>query len=249
MQGWVKIHRKFQNWEWRDSPKHVAVFLDLLLEANHKDNSYRGVNIKAGSLTTSYQAISARTGVSVRSVRTVLRDLKTTNEVTHKTTRHYSIISIANWDSYQLDDTQADKLVTSKRQASDKLVTTNKNVKNVKNVKNTYSDDYVALFQDNEIISWIKETGNEKIQDDLKSKYPSDFIIEETEKAYYWQLENKKRNAGTFLKGWLDRSNNPKKINKEAELRKIDIVFLLKQGIDPKEFYPDYKGEYEIKTS
>lgn len=142
MQGWVKLHRKFKNWEWKDSPKHVSIFLDLLLEANHKDQKYRGQIIKAGSLTTSYQAISERTGVSIRGVRTVLKDLKTTHEVTHKTTRHFSMISITNWDSYQVGDTTGDNLTTSKRQPNDNLTTTNKNDNNKKNVKNVYKGKY-----------------------------------------------------------------------------------------------------------
>lgn len=144
MQGWVKIHRKFQTWEWRDSPKHVAVFLDLLLEANHKEKKYRGKTILPGQLTTSYAAISERCGVSIRGVRTVLKDLKTTREVTHESFRHYSIITITNWDEYQQSDTQGDKLVTSRRQASDKLVTTNKNDKNVNNEKNEKNTEQIC---------------------------------------------------------------------------------------------------------
>jgi hypothetical protein len=142
MTGWVKIHRKFQHWEWRDSPKHVAVFLDLLLEVNHKDKKYRGEIIKAGSLTTSYAAISNRTGVSIRGVRTVLKDLISTHEVTYKNCRHFSMISITNWESYQVGDTTGDNLMTSKRQPNDNLTTTNKNAKNVKNVKKGYKANY-----------------------------------------------------------------------------------------------------------
>lgn len=139
MQGYIKLHRKFNEWEWRNSPKHVAVFLDLLLNANHKEKRYRGVLIGTGQLTTSYQAISKRTGVTVRGVRTVLKDLISTNEVTHEGRRHYSIITIVNWGKYQIDDTRNDIDMTSRRQPSDNLVTTNKNVKNVKNVKEVIS--------------------------------------------------------------------------------------------------------------
>jgi uncharacterized phage protein (TIGR02220 family) len=139
MSGWIKLHRKLQQWEWRDSPKHVSVFLDLLLEANHQDNKYRGIDVKRGSLTTSYNAISLRTGVSLRGVRTVLKDLKTTGVVTHESANHFSIISICNWENYQSCDKQADNLLTSKRQATDIQTTTNKNVKNEKNERNTLS--------------------------------------------------------------------------------------------------------------
>ena len=226
--GWVKLHRSLADWEWKTSPKHIAVFLDLLLQANHKSKRYRGMLIDAGSLTTSYQAISDRTGVSIRGVRTVLKDLKTTHEVTHKTTRHCSIISIVNWEKYQHNDTQSDIEVTSKRQPSDNLVTTNKNVKNVKNVKNTYSKDFIALFNDEEIITWLKDTGNKKIHDALLSEYTETFLIKEITNAFYWQQENKKRKAGTFLKGWCDRSNDPNKIDREKKLKEFDEEFIRK---------------------
>lgn len=165
--GWIKLHRKFKNWEWKDSPKHVAVFFDLLLEANHKPKNYRGVTIERGQLTTSYQAISDRTGVSIRGVRTVLRDLKTTNEVTHKPTRHYSVISITNWEKYQMVDKQDDIQTTSKRQPSDKLTTTNKNVKNIKNVKK-YDQSHFDL--DEIYNAYPKKVGKKKGLDKLKKK-------------------------------------------------------------------------------
>lgn len=149
--GWIKLHRKFNNWEWRDSPKHVAVYLDLLLNANHKEKKYRGKIIKRGQLTTSYKAISDRTGVSIRSIRTVLRDLKSTHEVTHENMRHYSIITISKWDDYQLVDTRDDILTTSKRQPSDNLTTTNKNDNNYNNVNKC-----VLLTPDEVRISWNK---------------------------------------------------------------------------------------------
>jgi hypothetical protein len=142
MQGWIKIHRKFQNWEWRDSPKHVAVFLDLLLEANHKDKKYRGMTIKAGSLTTSYSKISERTGVSYKSVRTVLKDLISTQEVAYKNCKQYSMISIVNWESYQLEGAESGTQRALKGHSKGTQRATNKNDNNEKNDKNVYKAAY-----------------------------------------------------------------------------------------------------------
>jgi uncharacterized phage protein (TIGR02220 family) len=143
MEGWVKLHRKFNDWEWKTSPKHIAVFIDLLINANHKDRKYRGDIVKKGQLTTSYDAISKRTGVSIQSIRTVLKDLKSTNEVTHKSTRHYSIITICNWDNYQDTNRPSNNEVTTYQQATNKLLTTNKNDKNVKNERIKTIIDYL----------------------------------------------------------------------------------------------------------
>lgn len=167
--GWIKLHRSLRKWEWYGSPKHLSVFLDLLLEANHKPKRYRGKVIEAGQLTTSYQAIATRTGLSIRNVRTVLRDLKMTHEITHTPTRHYSLISITKWSEYQILDTQNDNLsdseVTVRRQRSDNEVTTNKNVNNKnneKNVNNLLSYDIPNELFDSVIQAWNEICGKEK---------------------------------------------------------------------------------------
>jgi len=226
--GWVKLHRSLADWEWKTSPKHIAVFLDLLLQANHKPKKYRGVLIDVGSLTTSYQAISDRTGVSYQSVRTVIRDLISTGEVTHKSNNKFSMITITKWCNFQEDNRQTNNQLTINQQSTNNQLTTNKNVKNVKNVKNTYSKDFVALFNDEEIITWLKDTGNKKIHDALLSEYTELFLIKEITNAFYWQQENKKRKAGTFLKGWCERSNDPDKINHDAKLKEFDEELIKK---------------------
>ena len=134
--GWVKLHRSFRSWEWKASPKHVAVFVDLLLEANHKDRRYMGVDIKKGQLTTSHSAIAKRTGVSIKSVRTVLTHLKRTGEVAIEPSSKFSLITITYYSEYQTTGNALGKQVASNGQATGKQRATNKNVKNVKNERN-----------------------------------------------------------------------------------------------------------------
>ena len=165
MQGWIKLHRALQDWEWKNSPKHVAVFVDILINVNHKDASYRGVKIPAGSMTTSYGAMSNRTGVSIRGIRTVLKDLKSTHEVTQTTTSKYSMISVTNWDKYQSVDTVDDKQTTSKRQANDKQTTTNKNEKNEKNEKNIQSGNPTIC---EEVINYLNKKTNKNFRHTTK---------------------------------------------------------------------------------
>lgn len=149
--GWVKLYRSLRSWEWKKSPKHVAVFVDLLLEANHKDNKYMGTEVKKGQLTTSYAAISQRTGVSIQSVRTVLTHLKSTGEVTTKNKGKYSLISITNYENYQDANKVANNQLTSNQQATNKQLTTNKNDKNVKNEKN---DKNIYIIESEILKSW-----------------------------------------------------------------------------------------------
>jgi len=138
MSGWIKLHRGLQKWGWKKSPNHLAVFIDLILEANHEDGECMGIKIPRGALTTSIKAISERSGVSEMRVRTILNQLKLTNELTIKTTTKFTMISISKWDDYQLTNKADNKQLTNEQQTTNKRLTTNKKLitKEVKN-KNT----------------------------------------------------------------------------------------------------------------
>jgi hypothetical protein len=87
--------------------------------------------IDRGSFVTSYEKLSQETGLSIRSVRTSLNKLKTTCEVTIKTSTKNTVIVINNYNLYQSSDTPIDKRTTNKRQTNDKQTTTNNNDNNV----------------------------------------------------------------------------------------------------------------------
>ena len=142
--GWIKIHRNITEWEWWDDPLMVKLFLYLLLHANHKERQWQGQIIRRGEMITTLQHLRDKTGLTVQQIRTRLKRLKSTKELTYKSTNRFTVISIINYDSYQAaypeDNTQfnkrSNKQITNKQQTDNKQITTNKNVKNVKNVKN-----------------------------------------------------------------------------------------------------------------
>ena len=145
--GWVKIHRSLMDWEWWDSSDTVKLWLTILLSVNHEPKKWHGMIIQPGEMLTSLEALALKSGLSVRKVRTSLKRLKSTQEVTYKTTSRFTLIKVVKWGDFQLrdepsdtkNDTKSDKQSTNNRQTSDKQVTTNKNNKNVKNVKNIYN--------------------------------------------------------------------------------------------------------------
>lgn len=126
MEGWVKLHRKFLEWEWYDKSETVHLFLHCLLKANHKDKSYRGKIIKRGSFLTSRELLSSELGLSQRQIRTSLNRLKMTNELTINSTRKGTIIQVVNYSKYQVKTKQE----TDNRPTIDQQETSNKNIKN-----------------------------------------------------------------------------------------------------------------------
>jgi hypothetical protein len=129
--GFITLHRKILEWEWYNHAPTKILFFHLLLKANFEDKKWQGISIKKGQRLTSIKHLSSETGLTVRQVRTALKNLETTNEVTRTTTNKYTIITITNYVFYQTNDKQT----TNKRQTSDKQKTTNNNVNKDNNDK------------------------------------------------------------------------------------------------------------------
>ena len=139
MSGWIKIHRQILEWEWYSDNNSFRVFLHLLLKANHKQKRYKGLELKIGSIITSRDILAIETGLSVQQIRTALDKLKSTNEVTIKTSSQGTIIEVVNYAKYQLVTNE----VTIKEPTSNQQVTTNKNVKKEKNEKEVILDSWI----------------------------------------------------------------------------------------------------------
>lgn len=131
--GYIGLWRSLLSWEWFQEPNTLSVFIYCLLSANSKDGNWKGHEVKRGSFITSLAKISKNTGLSMRQTRTALEHLEMTGEVTKCSTSKFTVISVKNYDFYQVSDKQNDRVSTknrhNNRQTSDKLPTTNKNKK------------------------------------------------------------------------------------------------------------------------
>lgn len=158
--GWIWLHRKLIDWEWYTSSQMVHLFIHLLLRANHEDAKWKGHNIKRGQLLTGLFSLKSQTGISTQSLRTCLQRLKSTSEITIQSTNQFSLITIVNYNSYQLQyqksTDQSTSQLTNDQQATNKRSTTN-NKDNKNNNKNTYCD--CVLLTDLEYQKLITQFG------------------------------------------------------------------------------------------
>lgn len=204
--SWVKLYRKLEEWRWLDEPNTFCLFIHLLLMANHKDTKWRGQEIKKGQLLTGRKQLSERTGLSERTIRTCLTRLKSTSEITIKSTNKFSIISICNWDNYQSKTTsRITSYPPNKRPANDQQPTTSKNVKNVKKVKNREHS-----------LAYLSSMGKEEAEI-LSASFPltGSEILNEASAAADWVTANGKRyqDYKAFFRNWLRRSVARKKVD------------------------------------
>lgn len=145
--AFIKVYRKFLEWEWYDNNNVKILFLHCLLKANWKATKWHGITIEPGQFITSLNTLSEETRLTVRQVRVALDHLTMTGEVTSKCQSKYRIITVNNWDCYQGNDKVSDKQVTSKRQDDDKQVTTDKEYKEYKEKKEV-KNKYICAFDE-----------------------------------------------------------------------------------------------------
>jgi DNA-binding transcriptional MerR regulator len=143
MSGWIKIHRKFLDWEWFNKSEAVHLFLYMVLKANHKDNKWQGNDVKRGQFISSLGNISSATGITIQQIRTILKKLEKTNEIKVKSTSQFTIVTICKYECYQDENEEANKPTTNHQQTTNKQSTTNKNEKKEKNEKEVILDSWI----------------------------------------------------------------------------------------------------------
>lgn len=130
-QGWIKLHRKMVEWEWYQDPNTIRLFLHLLLTVNYEEKKWQGIIIQKGQIVTSYGHLAKQLkGFGMQSIRTSLSKLKSTGELTIKTSNKYTIITILKWKDYQ----QLTGKSTNGKQTTNKQLTTTKELKEIKNI-------------------------------------------------------------------------------------------------------------------
>lgn len=144
--GWIKLHRKILDWEWFTSPSTLQLFIYLLLRANKEDKKWRGILIKRGQLVTSVATISEETKLSMQQVRTSLNRLKSTNEITSKTTNRFTLVTVCKYESYQLyEEVEQQTKQQALQQTNNKQITNKQQqLKNNKNIRNNKKESILT---------------------------------------------------------------------------------------------------------
>lgn len=150
--GWIKIHRKFLEWEWFKEPHMVQLFIYFMLLANHEKGRWQGQEIKRGQFITGLESLEKQTGISRQSIRTCINRLKSTGEITSISTNKFRIITIVNYDYYQKDDRQSTNKLTynltnNQQSTNNQLTANNNNNNNKKNKNNTYTVDFEEFWK------------------------------------------------------------------------------------------------------
>lgn len=148
MASWIKIFRELLQWEWFQKAEMVQLFIYLLLKANCVDKQWQGITIKRGQLATSNATMRQDLRLSEQQIRTCIKRLISTGEITYKSTNRYVVITICNYDKYQeignsineQNNEQTNNQSTDEQRAINEQSTTTKEVKNIRSKEYNIKD-------------------------------------------------------------------------------------------------------------
>ena len=130
--GFVKIYRKITNWNWYDDPNTFRLFVHCILKANYKEKEWHGITIPVGSFVTSYAKLAKELKLTPDKIRLAMKKLKTTKNITVKSTTQYTVITVISYQKYQTNPKQNPEQIPNESQTNTKRIPTTKERKNVR---------------------------------------------------------------------------------------------------------------------
>ena len=150
--GFILLYRQITEWEWYQNPNVFRVFLHILLKANFTDGRFEGREVKRGQLITSLPKLSVQTKLTIQQVRTALKHLVSTGEITDEGTSQYRVITIVKYDQYQTDNRRNNSQLTDDQQTDNRRSTDDQQQykKDNNGIKEQWNNDSIALIADDD---------------------------------------------------------------------------------------------------
>ncbi len=137
--GYVRIYRMIEDSGLLQKPRHLALFLYLLIKAVWKPQKFATsqgiIHLKVGQVCTGREKLSRVMKQSVMQIRTCTTFLKKAEIITIETTNHYSIITIINYRKYQLDQPTKTTKTAKTQPAPNQHLTTVEALEHYKHLK------------------------------------------------------------------------------------------------------------------
>jgi len=213
--GWISLHRNIRDhWLYKENRKfsRFEAWVDLLLEANHKDNKFplgnEIVECKRGQLITSIRKLCDRWNWSNTKVTNFLKLLQDDEMITYFSDTKKTVITIVNYSLYQdMNDTK-----TYQKRHKDDIKTTREHTNN--NDNNVNNDNKSVCIYDENLKNIVKLLEDNigiipPILIDEINEYSKTFDIKMFSEAIKIAARNKKRNINYvlgILRNWRDNN-------------------------------------------
>jgi len=221
MEGWIKIHRSIEEWEWEGDPLMYYFWVRLLIRVNYEDTEWKGMIVPRGSMITSLSNLAHDMHLSVKQVRTYTERLTKRNQIVTQTTNKWTKITICKYEDYQgCSETKGQTKGTLEDKQNVNQRATNKEDK--KKEYNISPDNAPACtrteksLEDWRFISSVRRTilGNDK---DKIAEYKKEVFSKEVY-ALAEKVGMSQQQQEAFISWWTERSPGNEKIKAEFEV-------------------------------
>jgi len=135
--GWIKVYRSLYKKGWYKRSDYIHLWIHLLFKASHKEIEFmfngKNIKIKPGQFITGRKALNLETGINESKIERILSFFeKNEQQIEQQKSNKNRLISILNWDEYQLSEQLNEQQVNNKRTTSEQQVNTYKKNKNDK---------------------------------------------------------------------------------------------------------------------
>lgn len=228
--------------------------MHLLLKANYENKKWRGIEIQRGELITSISQLSKETQLTPQQVRTCIKKLKKTGEITSKTTSKFTLIHIEKYSFFQTQEQEYNKeitnkqqtnnnQITNKQQTNNKQVTTTKEYKELKEIQEReegkegeesvyqlIADMYNATCVSFPRCTRLSEAREKAIRARLKKYTVEDFkkVFEIAENSDFLKGANRNNWSANF--DWLIKDSNMAKVLDGNYANKTGVLVQPKSG-------------------
>ena len=151
----IKLNRKIVEWRWFCDVNTAHFFIYCLLSANWKDGYFKNKKIERGQFVRTYANMSAESGLSIQNIRTAIKHLILTGEITANLTGNGRgatlVITVVKYEEYQQtntkDNTFPNNQLTTNQQPTNNQLTQIEEYKNIRS-KEVKKKDLLNLSND-----------------------------------------------------------------------------------------------------
>lgn len=180
---YIKLYRKILKSPVFMNEKLLKVWIWCLCKATHKEHEeivgLQKLTVKRGQFVFGRKKASKELDIPETSVWRYIQTLKKYENLDIEPNTKFSVITIKNWDSYQIGERDVDSNMDNKWTTNGQQMDTNKNDKNDKNI--TADNDIANTFQILEncgfmidaftaetLTHWIEELSAEWVQEAIR---------------------------------------------------------------------------------